>query len=135
VGELTFYFDRCFGRRFPEALKRVRPPFIVEYHNGMKFKHDMPDDEWLSIVGDKGWVVFSHDKKFHRLTVEAAAIRQFNIACFYIYGASSSLWYKLFYFVRGYEKIMKIIRNEEKPFIYDLGLSGRLKKLEISSGE
>jgi hypothetical protein len=50
---LTFYFDRCFGKRFPEALLKMQTPFKVEYHHSPtnKFPEEMEDDEWLRIVG------------------------------------------------------------------------------------
>jgi len=131
LGGLTFYFDRCFGKRFPEALKRANPPFNVEFQNNSKFKQDMDDDEWLSIVGERGWIVFSHDQKFHSLTVEAAAVRQFGIGCFYLYGANSPIWDKLQYFVRAYPKIDKIIRTETKPYIYDIGSNGRIRQIGV----
>jgi hypothetical protein len=52
---LTFYFDRNFGKRFPEVIKRARPPFAVEYHhdpkNKFKFAEDEEDDSWISKGG------------------------------------------------------------------------------------
>jgi len=52
---LTFYFDRNFGKRFPELLRRAKPPSRVAYHhdqkNKFKFKDTTPGDEWLTIVG------------------------------------------------------------------------------------
>ena len=67
MDSVTFYFDRCFGKRFPEALLKMRSPFKVEYHHSPanKFPEEMEDDEWLAKVGAKGWFVFSHDKKWH----------------------------------------------------------------------
>jgi hypothetical protein len=54
VGQLTFYLDICFGKRFPESIAKARPPFAIEYHGskGNTFKQDMPDDKWLHIVGE-----------------------------------------------------------------------------------
>lgn len=56
MGQLTFYFDRCFGKRFPQALALAKPPFSVEYHHSKSnnFRQEMDDDAWLDIVGAKG---------------------------------------------------------------------------------
>jgi PIN like domain len=59
----------------------------VEYHddpkNKFKFKHDTTDDIWLAAVAQEGWIVFSHDRKFHTLLPECSAIKQHNAGCFY----------------------------------------------------
>ncbi|MBV9518288.1 MAG: hypothetical protein JO068_09215 [Hyphomicrobiales bacterium] len=68
MASLTFYFDRCFGTRLPDAIRRARPPFNVEFHHNPRnrFPHETPDDQWLEMAGKSGWIVFSHDRKFHR---------------------------------------------------------------------
>jgi hypothetical protein len=85
---LTFYFDRNFGKRFPEAIRTVRPPFAVEYHDDprgkFKFSQDATDDEWLAKVAAEGWIVFSHDRKFHTILAECSAIKQYKAGCFYL---------------------------------------------------
>ena len=78
----------------------------------------MRDDEWLEICGKNGWIAFSHDRKFHSVTVEAMAIKQHNVGAFYLPGASEPVWYKLSYFMRGYAQIIDRIKRTQKPFIY-----------------
>ena len=91
---LTFYFDRCFGRSLPEALRKAKPPFLIEYQHDPrgkhKFKQDTPDDKWLSVAGENGWIVFTHDRKFHRIEAECAAVKQFRIPAS-IYGGATRL--------------------------------------------
>ena len=130
MGELTFYFDRCFGKRFPQALEKVTPPFIVEYQNKW-FKQNTADDEWLSFVGAKDWIVFSHDRKFHSETIEAAAVSQHGIGCFYLCGANSPSWAKLCHFVRAFPAIERIVREERKPYIYHVQPNNRLARVTL----
>jgi hypothetical protein len=133
VGSLTFYFDRNFGKRLPESIQRAAPPFTVEWHHSSKnnFSQDMPDDEWLTIAGTNGWIVFSHDRKFHDLTVEIAAIKQHQVGCFYLWGAQLPTWDKLQCFVRGYNRIATLAAATPKPFIFHLGFSNRITKVAI----
>lgn len=133
MDKLTFYFDVCFGKRFPETLLRARPPFAVEYHGNKnnRFKQDTPDDKWLSEVGAKGWIVFSHDRKFHDDTIAAAAIRQHSIGCFYLCGASATTWDKLISFVRGYHSIVDLAKTTERPYIYSLTETIRFVKVRL----
>jgi hypothetical protein len=108
MGPLTFYFDICFGKRFPEAISKANPPFSVEYHSSKanKFKQDMPDDRWLSIIGQKGWIAFSQDRRFHTEEASITAIKQHKVGCFYLPGANSNTWSKLYMFLRASDRLM-----------------------------
>jgi hypothetical protein len=132
VDSLTFYFDRCFGKRFPDALLKMQTPFRVEYHDSPtnKFRHDMPDDEWLQIVGAKNWIVFSHDKKWHGEMPAIAAIKEHKIGCFYLWGASVPTWDKYVCLARAYDKI-KARLNTPKPFIFRVAHNHRVDAVKI----
>jgi len=120
VDALTFYFDRNFGKRLPEALALVKPPFAVEYHHSKKnnFPQNMADDAWLAICGKNKWVAFSHDKKFDSIAIEAAAIKEHSVAAFALCGATLDSWFKLYYFVRAYAKATEILKTHKPPFLY-----------------
>jgi hypothetical protein len=116
-------------------LRRAAPPFVVEYHhdprNKFKFKDTTPDDEWLSKVGAEGWIVFSHDRKWHVEAPNIEAIKQHRIGCFYLWGANASTWEKLKCFMRGYDRIAGIADASSRPFIYELDHNGRLTQVTI----
>jgi hypothetical protein len=76
-------------------------------------------------VAALGWIIFSHDRKFHTLLPEAAAVKQYNAGCFYLPGASSPTWDKMHYFMRSYEGIKNRIASTSKPYIFDLKYNGR----------
>jgi hypothetical protein len=113
----------------------ARPPFAVEYHddpkNKFKFSQSTLDDEWLSKVAAEGWIVFSHDHKFHTLLPEASAIKQYKAGCFYLPGASVPTWDKMCYFMKAYEGIATRIEVTAKPFIFEVSYAGRFKRVQI----
>jgi hypothetical protein len=117
------------------VLRKARPPFSVEYHhdphNKFKFAKDVPDDEWLAKVGAEGWIVFSHDRKFHAILPEIAAIKQHKIGCFYLWGASMPLWDKVHCFMRAYIAIKERAESAPRPFIYEVLGNGQLKQIPI----
>jgi hypothetical protein len=143
---LTFYFDRNFGRGLPESLSCLR--LKVVHHHTPKALLNMPcrnrkdplflpnasDDEWLSFVGQKGWVAFSHDKKFHKpgYELELAALKQFNVACFYLWGAKARPHEKARCFLRAYDKIVHAVQTTQRPFIYNVDEAGKLLRVPIS---
>jgi hypothetical protein len=129
----TFYFDRCFGKRFPEALERAKPPFPVEYQHSkrLKLRQNLADDEWLKMCGERGWVAFSHDRKFHAIEVEALAIKQHSVASFCLSGANNPTWDKLCHFVKALPKIMAIVEAETPPYLYRVHITSRIEKVEL----
>lgn len=131
VGPLTFYFDRNFGRRLPEALRKLG--LIVEFQHDKKsrFRPTMPDDEWLAEVGKRKWVVFSHDRKFHLLPAELSAIKQHEVGCFYLWGANDTTWGKARLFAKAYDRIVQAAATESRPFIYLVTKRGTLKKVKM----
>ena len=107
----------------------LRCPFDVKSHDGEGFRQDMPDDEWLHIVGQRGWIVCSHDAKWQSESAALKAIQQHKIGCFYLYGANSIGFFKLKSLAHNYDRIIKICNSEKKPFIYRVTAANRLRKI------
>lgn len=109
----------------------LRCPFEVRSHDGEGFADKMPDDEWLSIVGPKGWIVCSHDAKWHLPDelIALRAIQQHKIGCLYLHGANSIGFFKLKSLAHNYDKIVKVCGGERKPFIYRVTPQNRLRKV------
>ena len=131
MGDLTLYFDRNFGTRLPKALNFVKPPVTIEWHQNQRFPQEMIDDEWLEIVGKKGWLVFSHDRKFHSEATETAAVKQHGIGCFYLPCANEPTWAKLSVFVRTFSRMMKLAESENRPFVFDVLKTGQIKRVVL----
>ena len=91
----------------------------------------MPDDKWLEIVGQKGWIVFSHDRRFHKESASVAAIKYHNIGCFYLAGANLDTWSKLVLFVKAHRRIIDLATATAKPYVFHVNLLNRLDTIEI----
>lgn len=127
-GEKTFH-HRHLLRRWWQQL-----------HNAAKnrFPPETPDDEWLSVVGAKGWIAFSHDRKWHHEQPVLSAIKQHKIGCFYLWGAECLTWDKLCFFVQHWQKIVELAQSTPKPFVYYVNKRGQFEKVnldEIKQGE
>lgn len=101
-------------------MRQTRAPFLIEYHDDKAhgFAQTADDDEWLARVSAKGWVVISHDKRFHGDSLAIEAVRQHNGRVFYLDGGSSVKWDKLRRFAVAYKRIIDIVTNQPGPFIY-----------------
>ena len=91
----------------------------------------MEDDKWLNIVGPKGWIVFSHDRRFHDESPSVEAMKQHNIGCFYLWGASAETWEKMRCFIRRYDRIYDLVSATKRPFIFHVGLQGQVKRVPL----
>lgn len=127
----TFYFDRNVGKKLPEALTHLSPPFSVKWHQREKFAHDMPDDVWMAKVGPKGWFVVGQDWKFHLREIEKAAVKQHSIGCFYLPGSGSTKWETYCRFIRAHKRLLEIAHSEKPPFIFDLKANGHIKQIAL----
>jgi hypothetical protein len=110
----------------------MRTPFYVEYHHSKtnNFPQEMPDDEWLKIVGSKRWIVFSHDKKWHGESPAIEAIIEHKIGCFYLWGASVPIWDKYVCLAIAYRRIKDRLATP-KPFIYRVTHNYRVDRVKI----
>lgn len=126
---LTLYFDRNFGRELPKALRSLNCPFNVEDPWKMGFRDDMEDDEWLSVIGPKKWIVCSHDKKWQDESLAVAAIKQHKIGCFYLYGANSQNFFKVGSLAYNFHKVQSVLGKQKRPFIYTISSRNRLRRV------
>ncbi|MEW4469037.1 hypothetical protein AB1K62_14515 [Parasphingorhabdus sp. JC815] len=128
MAELTFFFDRCTGSKLPKLLRQTRAPFKIEFHDEKSngFARDTDDDVWLAEVSKKGWIVISHDKRFHKDSLAMEAVRQHQGRVFYLDGGSSVNWDKLRRFAYTYKKMEQLVKNQPAPFIYRITYSDRI---------
>ena len=127
---MILFFDRSIGTIVPQVLVRLKIPVQVEWHE-KHFRYDEFDDVWLPVVGQKGWIVIGHDKKYHLMPNELMAIKQHKIGCFYLWGAEAIRWEKMRIFALAYERILKVVAGTKKPFIFDIDKRGALRPLSI----
>ncbi len=129
-GRPTLFFDRDVGIRLPQTLTRLRLPVDIEYHQKY-FALDSQDDEWMPEVGRRGWTLIGHDGQHHLVAAEHAAIVDYQIGCFYLWGNSALTWQKMRCFLRGFERIMEATQSMEPPFIYQVRETGQLVPVEL----
>jgi hypothetical protein len=128
--QVILFFDRSVGKSIPEALRLMKLPVGIEYHQ-LHFPIDEADDVWLPVVGSWGWTVIGQDYKYHLNENEAAALRQHSMGCFYLWGAEAHRWDTMRLFARTYDKILAAAKTAPRPFVYDVQLTGRLKPLPL----
>ena len=81
----VYFTDRDLGKRFPEILRSSG--LNVERH-GDHFAPDTPDAEWLEVVGDRGWIAITHDRRIRYKPNERDAVMLHRVALLVVVGAA-----------------------------------------------
>jgi predicted nuclease of predicted toxin-antitoxin system len=62
-----------------EALRSQNIRFVALHD---RFAIDVPDEEWLRVASNEGWIVLSRDKRIRRKPNELAALRASKVVLF-----------------------------------------------------
>ena len=84
IQELPKIFtDRCLGKKVPEKLRRsgLDVITIAEYYEETRSK-ELRDEEWLKMVGIKGWIAFTKDRNISRNSREKQTLIEHKVKCF-----------------------------------------------------
>jgi hypothetical protein len=79
---VVFFVDRSLGgKKVPNALRAAGA--AVETHDS-HFRQDLPDQDWLTEAGQRGWIVLTADKhiryrQFERDALIAAKVQAFVV--------------------------------------------------------
>jgi hypothetical protein len=123
---VIFFFDRSVGIGFPRALRTIKKfPAQIEYHQ-QHFKMGELDDVWLPEVGKKDWIVIGQDYSYHKNATELAAIKDYNIGVFYIWGSNAPQWDTVRLFAKAYDRIVEKAMQTPRPFVFWVRKDGRL---------
>ena len=93
------------------------------------FVADANDDEWLPVIGRKGWTVIGQDYSYHKNQSELYAIRTYKVGVFYLWGANAIQWEQFRVLARAWDRICEASANTPRPFAYRVTKDGRLVKL------
>ena len=132
----TLFWDRNIGTTIPLALRRLSPPgvsirFYQEEYLSAASAPELGDDAWLADVGEKGWFVVTQDQRLHINAPELEAIKQHNVGCFYLKGASDSRWDIFRRFVCSFDRIIGVAEDTPGPFVYRIQRTGNLRRITL----
>ncbi len=97
----------------------------VEIHDD-HFARDAEDQAWLSVVGEKGWVVLTKDKKIQYRPLEQEALRASGVRAFVLVADGLRGADICAIFVKAMPNIEKVLRARRGPFIARMTGSARV---------
>lgn len=110
---LVYFTDRDLGKRFPEILRSGG--LKVERHAD-HFAPATPDAVWLEVVGQRGWIAITHDRRIRYKPNELDAVMRHGVALLVVVGAAPFPDLARA-FVATYPRIRRFVAEHERPFI------------------
>jgi len=103
----------------------------VEIHDD-HFAPDAKDEEWLSAVGRKQWIVVTRDERIRYRAAAKQAIRRAKVRAF-VLTAQGNLRAEMLAdnFLKGLTKVRRTISEQNPPFIARISRSGEIILLDF----
>ena len=117
-----FFLDRSLGK-FKVAAALRSAGAIVEVHDD-HFPQDAPDEEWLRVAGENGWVVVTKDKNIRFHTREKEALIAYDVRAFVLSAKALSADEMGQAFVRALPKIARVLRDNQSGFVASVTQAG-----------
>jgi len=95
----------------------------VEFHAD-HFPDDADDETWISVVGQRGWVVLTKDKAIRTRPVELQAVMAANVRMFTLSSGNMTGEEMGRVFVDNRLKMGRFMKNHPPPFIARVSRSG-----------
>lgn len=128
----TFFVDRCLGAYdFPGRLREAG--LIVEIHKDQNFNSDAEDDEWLPIIGQKGWAIITSDGRIRSRQIEIAALLRSGAPSFVLTAASATALQNADAFLIALPDVLGCLASLPHPFVAQITGSGVLSILATRS--
>ena len=86
----------------------------------------------MPTVGERGWILVGHDSRHHVRAPELWAIRDYDMGCFYLWGAEARIWDKMICFAKAYDKIVRAVASTARPFVYRVHKDGQLNPVRLA---
>ena len=120
--QIVLFIDRALGKKI--IAERLRAEGArVEIHDD-HFSQACVDEEWLTEVGTRGWVVLTKDKHFQRRELEVRAITNANVRVFQLTAGNIQGTEMAEVFSKALTKIRRIAVSNRPPFIAKITRTG-----------
>ena len=128
--EPTLFLDRSLGRHI--IADRLRQEGIkVEVHDD-HLPNNSPDEEWIALVAERGWVALTKDRHLRHRTAEIRSVVE-NAARLIVIRAKNTTGPEIAeLLVRGRRQIARFTAKREAPFVAAIYRDGRVREYPIA---
>ncbi len=126
---LVYFIDRSLGKHLiVDALRAAGAR--VEVHDD-HLARDAPDEEWIALVGERGWIAVTKDKNIRYRANEIAAIKLHRARVLVLRAKNATGGDMADLLVGAQRRIERFVASSSVPFVAGIDRSGRIKAYEI----
>jgi hypothetical protein len=111
----TFFLDRCLGKKILASLLRAAG-LKIEVHDD-HFPPDCKDEQWLKIVGARGWVVLTSDRRIRYRGTELAAVMSGGVRAFAFRSGNLTAPEMAGIFLKSFPHVSTLLKKHSGPFV------------------
>ena len=89
------------------------------------------DEDWLQIVGQKGWIALMRDQRVRYRKLERAMLAEAGVGAFVFTGGQATALDTAAAIVPKMKKMASIAKSEPRPFLYSISLGGSVSKIPL----
>lgn len=125
----AFYLDRNLGKHLIcDALRQA--DHAVEIHDD-HLPIDAPDEQWIKLVGERGWIALTKDKNIRYRYAELESIKVHGARVVVIRAKNVTGADLAILLVRYYQKIQTFAARHSAPFVAGLDRNGALSLYDL----
>jgi hypothetical protein len=121
----VFFIDRCVGKQSIAAPLRAAG-LHVELHDD-HFPQGAKDEEWLPVVGERGWLVITRDDRIRYHSLEAAAARNAGVGMLVVVSKNLTGPQTAEILLKAMERIRRFLKKHQPPFMVKIYRDGSIK--------
>jgi hypothetical protein len=117
-----------------ETLHNCRPILealtalsVAHERHGNYFQPGTPDEEWLPMVGEKNWILLTHDQKIRYNELEVRQIIRHKVREFVFTSGNLTGPSMAEALLKALPKMKGLAENNEPPFIANISKSGNVE--------
>ena len=124
----TLFIDRdAWSHRLDQALRAAGIAFVAHREH---FDDDMPDPEWLTEVGQHGWIVLTRDQRIRNRPNELRAAREARLHVFALTSGNLSAAETVEIVLAAWPAMRRAVANTEPPMFWSITRGGVVKALK-----
>ena len=125
--DITYFIDRSLGGKIVAAKLRESGLSVVAHDE--YFPQNCPDEEWLRIVGSRGWIVLTRDTRIRTRSLEIQAFAEANVLGFVLTAKNLSGEGTARAFQLAVSRMQQAALDETRPAMFAVDRNGRVTKL------
>jgi hypothetical protein len=126
---VVFFLDRNIGKHtVAQALRREG--IAVEVHDD-HLREDAPDEEWIKLVGQKGWVAITRDNQIRHRKNQIAAVKRHRARLIVVRIKNFDGPMAAHLLISRAGSIDTFARKTAPPFVARISMTGQVSKYDI----